>query len=344
MSKIRISSVALLLLAVTAITLTGCGGRRTIVKVNGEKVKRNEFYARLEKVPVQTPQGSQAAGRYVMQQIISEKLVQQLAKEQGVEPTEAQINKKIDFAKKQSGNLSKALAAQGMTLDDMKKQIAIQQSAVNVITKGITISDDRVKQAYDQTLKAKNSPFIRPEQVMVSAIVTKDKATIDKAYKQLNAGQEFGTVAMALCDPSVFMKQTQGKVGWTSKTGTVELPNGRSATLGLDFAKRVYAIEVGKYTQPFVSDKQWVILRSDQKRPKKITTYEEVKDMIKEQMAIREGTKKDTFRLAMQKFAKNSNITINSPGYKDIAETIKKEAAKNVPNPANTAANPTAPK
>jgi hypothetical protein len=102
MSRMRLSVVALVALAIAATMLAGCG-RRGLIRVNGEKIRKDEFYSRLERVPVQTQQGPQMAGRYLIQQMIAEKLVQQLAKDKKVEPTEAQINKKIDFFKKQTG-------------------------------------------------------------------------------------------------------------------------------------------------------------------------------------------------------------------------------------------------
>jgi foldase protein PrsA len=312
------------MLAILALTLTGCSGRRTIVKVNGEKVTKNDFYNRLQAVPVQTPQGPQMAGRYVMQQIISEKLVQQLADDQKVKPTEAQINKKIDFIKKQSGNLGQVLKQRGMSLDDLKRQITIEQSFINVVTKGVKITDEQAKKAYDQAMAAKPSPFIRPEAVMVSGIIVANKAKCDKAYGLLQGGTEFSAVAAEYNDdPGI--KKNNGRLNWVTKDDPRLPPQIRNTA---------FALTPGKYSAPFKVQNTWVILRADSRRPKRITPYDEVKDMIKEQLAIQEGTKKGTFRKEMQKFAKAADIQVKHPAYKDIAEKIKKEAAANVPQTA----------
>ncbi len=328
MSRMRLSVGALLALAIVATTLAGCG-RRGLIRVNGEKIKKNEFYSRLERVPVQTPQGTQLAGRYIVQQMISEKLIQQLAKDQKVEPTEEQIKKKIDFLKKQSGgDMNKALAQRGLTLDDLKRQITVEQAFVNVVTKGISVPDDKVRKAYDEALNAKNSTLIRPEQVMVSAIITSSKPKIDKAHKLLSNGQEFSAVAQQISDEEVWVKNTAGRMGWASRDGNIDLVLGRKATFGEDFAKRVFALGVGKFSAPFKSADQWVILRADRKRDKKITKYDEIKDVIREQLMMQEGAKKGDYRKEMQTFTKNADITINNSTYKDIAEAIKKEASK----------------
>ena len=272
-------------------------------------------------MPVQTQQGPEMAGRYIIKQMISDKLVEQLAKDQGVYPTEAQINKKIDFFKKQSGgDVRKALAQRGMTLEDLKRQITVQQSLVNVVTKGINIPDDQVKKAYDEALKAKNSPFIRPEGTKISGIFCKDKKKAEKAYKLLSEGNEFGTVAMQYSE-SPSGKQAQGVLGWVSK-GMQGVPKQVS-----DIA---FSLPIGKFSKPILVTGMWVVFKADQRRPKKITTYDEVKDMIREQLAIGEGSKKKTFPDAMVRFTKKADISINAAQYKDIADSIKKEAVKSL--------------
>jgi len=324
MKRTSLSLIALVALAIMAIALTGCGSRKTIVKVNGEKVSRGDFYNRLQAVPVQTPQGPQMAGRYVMQQIVTEKLVQQLAKKEGVPPTEAQINKKIDYIKKESGaNLSKVLASRGMNMEDLKRQVGIEQAFTNVVTKGITIADADVRKAYDDAMKANPSPFVRPEAVMVSGIIVKDKARADKAYNLLASGNEFTTVAAEYNDDPG-LRKSQGRLNWVSKQDT-RLPAQITST--------AFALPRGKYSKPFQVQGSWVILRSEAKRPKRITPFSEVKDIIKEQLAVREGTQKGYFTKQMQAFAKKADISINHPAYKDIPEQIKKQAATSAPTP-----------
>ncbi|MGC8863194.1 MAG: peptidyl-prolyl cis-trans isomerase [Armatimonadota bacterium] len=338
MSRMRSSVVALVVVAIAATALAGCG-RRGLIRVNGEKIQWKDFCSRLERTTVQTPQGPQLAGRYVVQQLIQEELIRQLAKQEKVEPTEEQINKKIELFKKQTGgDMARILGQMGMTLDDLKRQIAVEQAYINVVTKGITIPEEKVRKAYNEALRAKDSPFVRPEQVLVSAIITNSKAKIDKASKLLASGQEFGTVSRKLSD--VWVKQTDGKLGWASRDGMIDLVVGRKAGLPKEFANRIFSLQIGKYTAPFesvstiqqgdrtVTVKQWVILRADQKRQKRITTYDEVKDRIRETLAMQEGARRKEVQKKMQMFAKNADIVINSAIYKDIGERIKEEAGK----------------
>ena len=200
MFKERRSLFVLVVLSILAIAVTGCG-RKRMVTINGDVVKVDEFNNRVQAVPVQTSSGQLPAGAYVMQQIIQEKVIQQLAKEKGLEPTEDQVNKKIDALKRQSGgDLSKTLAQSGMTMDSLRTKIKIEQSYVNLASKGVSIPDDEVKKTYQQLLNAPNSQLKRPARYPGGAIVAKSKANIDKAYSLLAGGTDFGTVAMQVSE------------------------------------------------------------------------------------------------------------------------------------------------
>lgn len=323
--------VALFVFAALVLSVAGCGPRG-LVRVNGEKVTKDEFYLKLERVPVQTPQGAEPAGRYVIQEIIREKLIQQLAKEKGVPATEKQISKKIDALKKQSGgDLRQALGQRGLTIDDLKQQLALQQAFINLVTRSVKVSEKDVKDVYNQTLNLKNSPLKRPEQVLVSAIVTNTKAKSDKAYGMLKAGQEFGTVAMRMSD-APGGKQSQGRLDWFSRGDTRLPPQALAA---------IYAVQLRSFTQPMQFGKQWVIFRADQKRPAKVTTYNESKDELLERLKMAKASKSNTFADDMKAFAKKSEIVVNAERYKNLPEELKKQIA-NPPAPPAAGAAPAA--
>lgn len=318
MFKAKISVVALLVLAVSATLLTGCG-RKGLVSINGAKVSKDEFYARLEKVPVQTTSGTKPAGQYVIEQIIGEQLIQQYAKDQGVAPSETQIKKKLDFIKKESGSdLNKLLAQQGTTMEMLKTKITLEQSFINIASKGITISDAKVKDTYNKLLATKNSPFKTPDQVKISVIVTKSKPNVDKAYQMLGSGLEFATVAMDKNDdPNI--KQRRGMIDWVSISDT-RLPK--------PVIIAAFKLAVGSYSKPFFVQDSWVIVKSEQKKPATVKKYDDVKDMIKEKLAVQEGTANKDFAKKLEKYTNDAKITINASRYKSVVDNIKKDAAK----------------
>ena len=317
MNRKTVRAAALFVLVAVVVTLAGCGVRG-LLRINGEKISKDDFYARLERVPVQTQQGPKPAGRYVIEQIISEKLLLQLAKEKGVEPTETQVSRYIDTLKRSSGgDLRQVLASRGMSIEDLKQQVALRQAFVNLFTKGVKVSDAEVKQAYEAALNAKNSGLKRPEQVLVSAIVTTSKEKIDKAYNMLKGGQEFGTVAMQVSEmPNA--KTSQGRLDWFSRSDTRVPPQATEA---------IFKLSPGKYSEPMKFDNQWVVFKADQKRPQKTTSFDEAKYDLRERIAIQKASKNSTFQKDMQAFAKKSNIIVNAERYKTIPDELKKQMA-----------------
>ena len=273
------------------------------------------------------------AGNYVIKQIINEKLVQQLAEEKGKAPTEEQINKKLEFIKKESGgNLQKVLAQNGMTMEDLKRKVTIEQSFVNVASIGVNITEAEVKKTYEDTLNAKNSPFKRPEQVRISAIIVNSKAKIDKAYKMLNEGNDFGSVAMQLSD-SPAAKANQGILGPVSKN---------MDAVPLIVRTTAFSLEKGKYSKPVLVGKEWMIIKADQKLEAKTQKYADVKDMIKEQLAVRKGLADNKYAKELANFVKAADIKVNAERYKSIPDAIKKETAKSLQAANNAAAGATA--
>ncbi len=306
--------VSFILLAFV-VCLTGCG-KKNLITVNGDAVSKDEFYSRLEKVPVQTPTGTKMAGEYVVEQLINERLVQEFAKEKGVAPTEEQIDKRVEELRKRSGNRLPAMLQQnGMTLDELKGRLRVQQSFINVITKGVNIDEATVKKAYDEALKAPNSPFKRPDQIRTSIILVKDKAKIDKAYKMLQGGTDFGTVAMQLSEDET--KNRQGIMGWLSR-GMDKMPKVVEDT--------AFSLQIGKYSAPFEVQGSWAIVKVDQRRPSKITSYNEVKDQIREQLLIQKGSSEAKFRDELKKFVGDAKMVVTLERYKDVPSNIKKQA------------------
>jgi hypothetical protein len=323
MRRIEYGLVAVLATVALMITLTGCG-RKGLVNVNGEKVAKDEFYSRLERVPVQTIKGGQQvtipAGQYVIEQMITERLLVQLAKKENVPATDEQIEAKLKYVKASTGGSFLAiLKQQGISEQEWKRQTSLQQTIYNLLSKGSTVTDADVKREHDIEIAKPNSQFKKPEAVFISAIMTTTQDKINQAYKLLQEGQDFGSVALKLSED----KRTaggQGRVGWVSK-------NDEKAPQGIRTA--AYETGVGKYSKPFKitdsKDTMWVIVRADNKRPASVDKYEDVKNLIKEQMAVRASDRK-TFDDLLKKFIGESKITVNAERYKDIPEMLKKNA------------------
>lgn len=305
--------LALLLVAGLLVTfaLSGCG-RGSFVTINGEKITKDEFVKKLELAPV----NGRPAGLLVMDQMITEKLIDQIAKEQKVEPTEAQINAKIKYLQK-DGALNQMLEQRGITIEEFKKELYAQQAVRNIITKGVKVEDKEVRNKYDSV---RNTLFTKPENVEIAAVICSKKETIDKAYDQINQGVDFGTVAMRLSEDKL-SKQTQGKLGkvWRGQQGVPE-----------NLIEIAFKLKVNEVSQPFqVKPKeqapQWVIVKATEKIAKVVRSFDEVKEQLREEIALAKGQGINDIGKMVQEKRDASTIVVSPERYKQLGKVDKKK-------------------
>ena len=286
--------------------------------INGEILSKNDFYTNLENYPVRTQTGSIPAGTQVAESMINDALILQYAKKNEVSATDAQINAKLGFITKQYGNIDFFLMQSGMTLDEFKHKLAVEQSFVNVLTKGINITDANVKSKYDELLKAPKSQFKAPDEANIAFIVTSDANKAQKAYAKLKTGADFNkTAAQFSDDPSA--KSGKNISGWVN-----------SATEGFpaDVFKAAYKLEKGKYTTAIkTTDKKWYIVKLLDKKAGKVTPLDDVKELLKEQLAMEKAGSNPKVMEGLQEFIKTAAITMSSPKYQALADSIKAKAA-----------------
>ena len=120
--------------------------------VNGEPISKMQVISELEK----------QNGKTVLNQLITEKLIQQEAKKRNITVTQADINKELKTVEaslsSQGMSIDQALQAQGMTRKQLEDQVRIQL-LVQKMVKTPTVSDNEV-QAYI----TQNQDQITPEQ------------------------------------------------------------------------------------------------------------------------------------------------------------------------------------
>ncbi|MDI6829582.1 MAG: SurA N-terminal domain-containing protein, partial [Armatimonadota bacterium] len=169
----------------------GCG-RTAVAKVNGHKITRQEYYNRLERTLIDTPGGQQEVGLLVLRDLINEQLLLGLAEKEHVPPTEKQVEERYNYAKKQPF-FANRLRAAGVTQEQAKDLLRVQQAHFNLVTRGVKVSDKEVREYYD---KHRDTVYTQPEYALVAAIFTDDRKNADEAYALLQKGVDFGTVAL----------------------------------------------------------------------------------------------------------------------------------------------------
>jgi hypothetical protein len=290
--------------AAVMLTVVGCG-RGTFVTVDGQRVSKDEFHKRLENLPL----NGRPAGLLVLDQMINEQLVMELSKKMSVEPTDAQVNKRLDMAKK-DGNLAKILAQRNITVDDFKSELKTQQALFNVMTKGVDVNPSDVRRYYD---KAKDTVYTTPERVKISAVICKTKKDIDTAQKQLKAGTDFSSVVINLSDDDMSKhNRTPGELGWVWHGQKGVPPNLIDAAFKLkkmDYSEPFQVVVGGKPSD-------WVVVRCMDHEPKKVRAFDEVKDQIRDAIAFAKGQQEGKIAAELQQMRVAAKIKINSDKYK----------------------------
>jgi len=195
---------ATLFLGIAAMIGHGCGkgaaAGGNLAVVNGEAISLDEYHSYLERkssVQVITQMGPQEArvfgslGLQGLRDLINRRIVLQIAKDEQVMPTDKEINEELDFQTKRRPSFVKTLTASGMTLDQIRADLALDLAQEKILTKGITVTPDEVS----KFIKENPKKFATPEQAQLLWIVVKGADKKSQVDADLGAGQPFGVVA-----------------------------------------------------------------------------------------------------------------------------------------------------
>jgi hypothetical protein len=190
------------LAAALPLALIGCGSGEAgpVATVNGEPITSKDFHSYLERKPtvqVMSPDGqvveapvARSLAFQGMQDLISRRIMAQMAKDEGVYPTEADIMKELEFQTKRRPDFVKLLTAQGLTLEDIKNDLAIDLTRERLLTKGITVTDEEV----DQFITENKQSFMTPETADLLFVVVQNQEQRRTVDKELGEGQMFAAV------------------------------------------------------------------------------------------------------------------------------------------------------
>jgi foldase protein PrsA len=281
-----------LLAAAFAGCSSGAGSGGDIATVNGVGISRAEFDAKLE---------SSAQGRAVFNQLVQGALIDQYAKDNHIDISDADVAKKEDEikAKYPPGQFEQILKAQNLTEDDVKRILRQQLIVEKAVGSDIKVSDADVK-AY----LAKNHALLdTPEQVRARHILVADAATAAQVEAKLKGGAKFEDLAKQYStDPS--SKDKGGELGFFSKGQMVPA-----------FQNAAFSQPIGVVGPPVKSPFGYHIIQVEEKKPATVATLANSGDKIRETLkGQQEQQLIPTFLAGLRSKA---NITINDPNLKD---------------------------
>lgn len=332
--------------AVLALGAFGCGKKEaadtSIVTVNGEAISTKEYMDLLDHkstVLVSTPQGPQLAqtvnpvGFQALQDLVNRKLLLQVAKEQNVLPTNADVDKELNFRTEQQGDYVTLMTQEaGLTLEQLKNDILFDLARERLITKGIVVSPTEV----DTFIKENPQQFMEPAKANILIVAVSDakkKAQVDKA---LASGTAFQNVATSYSEIQN-ARETNGQFPIT----VVDQMPPQLKTL----VEKTPALKASDWTT--AGPTSFKIYVQSKTPAKKMDMTPARKDVLRRQLAMQRGQlANDLTKRTLDKL-KTSKIEVSS-GYLNklwgkYMDTVKKDTAAPTTPPAGGTPTPGAP-
>ncbi|MDR3692115.1 MAG: SurA N-terminal domain-containing protein [Fimbriimonas sp.] len=183
----------------------GNGLQGVAATVNGETITLPEFSQHTDlkqTVQVMTPQGAQQTqvignlGLQSLQELVDQKVLMQMAKEQGVLPTDADVEAEVKLQTAIRKDYMKLLEDQGWTDAQIRQELAIGLARQHLVMKGVDVSPKDV----DDYIKSHPEKFSDPALATIYFIEAKTDAKKAQVDKRLAAKDKFSVVASLLSD------------------------------------------------------------------------------------------------------------------------------------------------
>ena len=247
-----------------AASLAACSGGGNIATVNGQAISKADFDSKLESSP---------AALGTLQQMVREQLINQYAKDNNLNISDADVQKREDELKANfpNGSWDDMLKARGLTETDVKNALREQIIIDDAVGKDVKVSDAQIKQYFDKN----HASFDKPEQVRARHILVADLATANKVEADLKSGKNFADEA----------KQYSMDPGSKDKGG--ELGLFRRGQMVPAFDQAAFSLPVGQISKPVKSPFGYHVIQVEEKQPgEKATlanTHDRIADMLRQQ-------------------------------------------------------------
>ena len=318
---------SLLLAALASLALVGCnrggGGGDSqlqdgdLAVVNGDSISMAEYYRYLERKPmvqvvaadsVQAGQAAEMAvavplGFQALRDLINRRILLQVASDDKVPPTQSDIEKELDFQKKQNPDFMPRLIGQGMNLAEIRRDLTLDLAKEHILTKGVTVTPSDV----DDFVKKNPDKFMIPAQAKLYVVMVKDDAGKKQVDADLAANKPFPTVAATYSiDPKARASQGLFPVSDVSRMGPA-------------LQLLVNETAAGKTTDWKSDGPNFVKVYIEQKvDAKKRTIDDTLKETVRRALAMERGSQANDLPKRLVEKLKASKIVVNPESLKKL--------------------------
>jgi foldase protein PrsA len=299
MSNRVLAGVATVLLG---FSIAGCAAGSAssggdVASVNGDKISREQFDSKLEAGP---------QGKAVLNQLVQGLLIDQYAKQNNIDISDADVAKKEDDIKSKypPGQFEQILKSQNLTEDDVKRILRQQLVVEKAVASSIKVSDADVKAYLDKN----HATLDTTAQVRARHILVADLATANKVEAELKSGSDFAAEAKKYStDPS--SKDKGGELGFFSKGQMVPA-----------FQDAAFSQPINVVGPPVKSPFGYHIIEVEEKKPAQIATLANSADKIKQTLTQQQEQQQIPQFLAGLR--SKATIVINDDSLKDALPPV----------------------
>lgn len=282
-----------------------------VATVNGDQITMGEYFRRLEwyHVDPQNTLDLLPVGFLALKQLITERIVFQMARDKGVPPTDPEIDaeEKAEVAK--NPKLLSDMTSKGLSEDDLKEQIAYQLAQYNLQTYGITITDEEVEHFYHEN----PSSYKLAKRYKLRVIVVNDDDSSAAVDKDLASGKAFSEVA-------------QQRSLDVSKTVGGEIGDLQVTDLGTPVVQALEGVKIGG-TTPWVhggpQDPVRVKYLVEDIIPEKPLPLDaDLRKQIRKQLSLGKGSVKNNVYKDLEAATLAAKVAINRPGFQALYDQV----------------------
>ncbi|MBN9503936.1 MAG: hypothetical protein J0H02_19320, partial [Armatimonadetes bacterium] len=122
---------------------------KTVAIINGEEIKGGEYYHRMEYLSGVGKVSSSGVmefppGFLTIEQIITERLILQLAKNKGVYPSDLEVDKELQTRQEENPKMMENWINSGRSEADLKYMTRLELAQFKISTAGVTVTDQEV--------------------------------------------------------------------------------------------------------------------------------------------------------------------------------------------------------
>lgn len=300
--------------ALLTVSLAACGGSSggNVATVNGQAITHGDLDQKLEGSP---------AARGVLQQMVTNDLIDQYAKDKNISVSQAEIDKVENQYKSQypNGQWDELLKARGLSEQDVQDLIRRQIILDKAVGGNIHITDAQIKEYFNKN----HAQFDKPAMARARHILVPDLKTAQKVEADLKSGKDFAAEAKQYStDPG--SRDKGGELGWFRKGQMVPA-----------FEQYAFSGPIGKISPPVKSPFGYHIIQVEERKPGTTASLASSRDQIEQQ--LRQQQEAPLIPQFLQQLQSNAKIDIQDPRFQGLFPTPAPSSAPVTAAPAPAA-------